>query len=95
MYGVCHSIVYCVDVNIATSLSMDMQASDTSDWSILDELVCFENIMPIDNVRGSHTVSQPIIVQCVFVYFIIVGDIIICKIECCPCLDESNTMTYT
>ncbi len=42
--------------------------------------------MPVDNVRGSSTVSQPIIVQSVLIYSIIIGDIIICEIKVLPML---------
>jgi len=79
--GVYFTINHHIDVNIAASFGIGLQTSNTSDWSVVNGFKCFKDITLVDNVQGSCTVCQPIIIQCALVYSIIVGNIIIWEVK--------------
>ena len=84
MYGVSYPIKCHVNIDITASYSLDLKASDASNWSVLNGFISLEYIASIYNVRCCHAVSQPDIIQNSFVYSIEVGDIMAIEVKVLP-----------
>ncbi len=48
--GVSFAIECCIDINITTSFSIGLQASNAGDWSVFDRFKCLKDIVVIYNM---------------------------------------------